>query len=103
MKINFNIITSLVKVFNQKALKYTFGVVMFFCLVACDSTVVKFQNKAKGKNPKNLIGKYQLKIIETDTSYFDMISIERTFKSNYIIKSNNVDTLYNGEIRKKNN
>ena len=90
-------------VFIQDKLKYSFALSLFFSLVSCDSTDIKFQNKAPGNNPRALIGEYQLKIMEPDTFHFDTISIQRINKNNYIIQNNKNDTLYCGEIRKKKN
>jgi len=86
---------------NNPILKYSFGVFTLFCIIASETTEVKFENKVKGTNPYGLIGDYQLRIIQKDTSYIDTITIKRIIKSDYLLTLNHKDTLYLGEIKMK--
>ncbi len=82
--------------------RYALASFTLFCIIASETTEIRFKNKVRGTNPFSLIGNYELNIHQTDTHYIDTLKINRIRKSTYTIKRNNDDTLYIGEIRKRN-
>ena len=91
--------------------KFLIIILFSFFIISCDSDTIYFKNrdtiyfknKVKGITPYSLIGTYELERVVNDIILgYDTITFSYNSKDKFIITDNN-DTLYIGEIKRKRN
>ena len=85
-------------------MRYPSSIILVFLLLllGCkDPLVVKFEHKAKGANPRELIGDFHLQAQEDSTIHESLISFTYLGKRQYLVTDMLHDTLYMGEIVRK--
>lgn len=87
--------------FNNSVLKTSLACFALFCILASD-TNIRFKNKVKGRTPYELCGEYKLYSSTDDGVEIDTITFTKLDKSKFLILANHTDTMYLGEIKRKN-